>query len=245
MSSYVGKIRTEYEEGPIATTALGVCQTLASDAEKIVSLESFTNILDGVSVRVLFRYSNTALNPTLNINGTGALPIYRYGTTAPGITEKESWRAGAVLSLTFVSDAAANGAWLMDNWENDDTTYNAATTSTAGLMSSTDKTNLDALQAKKSTYDSLSKPLIFTNVSVASNLWTSSSTYSNYGFQADISGLTGVDASWFPIVAFNPNHQDAYNFAGVALSQAGGKLRIYASVKPTSNITIPSIAFIK
>lgn len=242
---YVAKMEAENGQGPIAATVLGICETPSATAAKVVSLGAFTNIMDGVSVRILFKYANTADNPTLNINNTGAKPLYRYGTTPPGTTVKESWRPNAVCSVTFVADAAEEGAWVMENWENDDTTYSPATQSTAGLMSAQDKTNLDALNSAKAGYDTLVKPLIFQNVAVASSLWVSSSTYTNYPYQADISGLTGVDATFFPIVAFNPNNHASYNFAGVALSQAGGKLRIYAAVKPTANITIPSIAFIK
>ena len=245
MAGYVGKITAEYEEGPVAASAMGTCSTPSATAAKIVTFEAFTNLMDGVSIRVLFRYSNTAANPTLDVNGTGPLPIYRYGTTAPGQSAKTSWQAGAVISLTYVSEAGENGAWMIDNWENDDTTYNVATQNADGLMSAQDKTNLDALNSAKAGYDTLVKPKIFQNVSVASNLWVSSSTYANYPYQADISGLTGVDATYLPIVAFNPNNHASYNFAGVALSQAGGKLRIYAAIKPTTNITIPSIAFIK
>ena len=244
ITGYAGYVEAEAGAGPIASTLYGVCNTAAETAAKVVSLPAFTNLLDGVSIRVRFKYSNTAENPTLNVENTGAKPIFRYGTTRPGTTPETSWGAGAVVSLTYDLET---DAWYLDNWMNTNTTYGNATSGTAGLMSGTDKTNLDALQAAKSGYDGLvtNKTKIFTNVSVAANLWTSSSTYTNYGFQADISGLTGVDATWFPIVAFNPNHIDSYSLAPAALSQAGGKLRIYAAVKPTSAITIPSIAFIK
>jgi len=56
----------------------------------------------GTTVRVQFTNSNTATNPTLNINGIGAKPIYKFGTTRPGTTPEDSWSAGEV--VTFVYD---------------------------------------------------------------------------------------------------------------------------------------------
>jgi len=49
------------------------------------SLHSFT-LVHGITAHVYFENSNTASSPTLNINQTGAKPIYKYGTTVPGTT---------------------------------------------------------------------------------------------------------------------------------------------------------------
>lgn len=53
----------------------GTCGTPASTAEKTVSMSGFALSLDAV-VSVKFTYGNTAASPSLNINSTGAKPIY-------------------------------------------------------------------------------------------------------------------------------------------------------------------------
>ena len=52
----------------------GTCSTIASTAAKVVSITGFT-LCTGATVLVKFTQVNTAPNPTLNINSTGAKPI--------------------------------------------------------------------------------------------------------------------------------------------------------------------------
>lgn len=59
----------------------GVCSTAASTAAKTVDTESADFELEvGKSVVVKFTNGNTASNPTLNVDGTGATPIYLNGS---------------------------------------------------------------------------------------------------------------------------------------------------------------------
>ena len=53
---------------------LGSCDTVAATAAKEVTVEGFA-LLPGAVIGVRFEYANTAENPTLNINGTGAAAI--------------------------------------------------------------------------------------------------------------------------------------------------------------------------
>lgn len=53
----------------------GTCSTSSSTAAKTVSITGFT-LVTGAKITVLFSYKNTASNPTLNVSGTGAKPIY-------------------------------------------------------------------------------------------------------------------------------------------------------------------------
>ena len=55
------------------------CSTAAGTTEKAVALSGFT-LVDGAKVAVLFTVTNTASNPTLNVNSTGAKPIYYRGS---------------------------------------------------------------------------------------------------------------------------------------------------------------------
>ncbi len=95
----------------------GYCTTAAGTAAKEVTVDGFT-LETGVTIFVKFQYANTVSNPTLNVNGTGALPTYRYGTTRHS-TDKDTdgWQAGAVVAFTY--DGAG---WSAHYWNT--TTYN-------------------------------------------------------------------------------------------------------------------------
>ena len=91
----------------------GVCSTEAATVAKEVTVPKF-ELKDGALVVVKFTNANSIASPTLNVNGTGAKPIYRYGTTAVSTSQSTTgWRAGAV--QLFVYDGAG---WVRDFWEN-------------------------------------------------------------------------------------------------------------------------------
>jgi len=83
------------------------------------------------------------------------------------------------------------------------------------------------------------KTLSFTNKTVASSAWESSSTYAGYGYRASVA-CSGVTANHFPMVAFSPADAGSGNFAPVVQSYSGG-VYIYARSKPAATVTIPSI----
>lgn len=138
---YIGKVTTsDGSTHLVGSTLYGTCSTAAATAAKVVTLTNFSSLETGVTIHVKFTYTNSAANPTLNVNSTGAKTIYRYGTTAPSTSAKTSWNANAVVSFTYDGTN-----WMMNDWLNDDTTYSAATTSSNGLMSSSDKSKLDGI----------------------------------------------------------------------------------------------------
>ena len=106
--SYTGKIKIDNDEFPVAATLYGTCSSLAAATEKAVVLANFDTLMEGVAVAVKFVYGNTATNPTLNVNGTGAKPIYKFGTTAPGNVATEAWNANSI--VTFGYDGTS---WMM------------------------------------------------------------------------------------------------------------------------------------
>ena len=53
----------------------GVCSTLANNLAKTVAMPNFV-LQPGAMVAVLFRFGNSASMPSLNVNATGAKPIY-------------------------------------------------------------------------------------------------------------------------------------------------------------------------
>lgn len=64
--------------GTAAITHYGTCSTAAATAAKTVALTGFS-LVTGAEVTVKFTVTNTAASPTLNVNSTGAKPIYYRG----------------------------------------------------------------------------------------------------------------------------------------------------------------------
>lgn len=56
----------------------GICNTAANEATKTVTITGFS-LKTGAIVYVKFTNNNTTIAPTLNVNSTGAKPIYMYG----------------------------------------------------------------------------------------------------------------------------------------------------------------------
>lgn len=102
----------------------GTCSTAAATAAKTVSCTGF-GLVTGAEITVRFTVTNTAANPTLNVNGTGAKPIYY---------------RGAAISAGYL---AANRTYIFryngTQWDlvgdiNTNTTYGLATASNRGLV---------------------------------------------------------------------------------------------------------------
>ena len=65
--------------GTANITHYGSCSTTGSTAAKVVSCTGFS-LVTGARIVVKFTATNTAANPTLNVNGTGAKAIYYKGS---------------------------------------------------------------------------------------------------------------------------------------------------------------------
>lgn len=88
----------------IAHSLYGYCTTAAGTAAKSVSLYtgastttdgtwSSNDLFNGLTISVRFKYSNIASSSvTLNVNGSGAKNIYRYGTTPASTNTATSWQ---------------------------------------------------------------------------------------------------------------------------------------------------------
>ena len=100
----------------------GVCDTAQATLAKEVTIANFPTTLQ-TGQQVTIKFTNASANSdssspmTLNVSGTGAYTIYRYGTTlADNGTTTSGWIAGAVQTFTF----DGNG-WVREYWNN--TTY--------------------------------------------------------------------------------------------------------------------------
>jgi hypothetical protein len=122
-------------DGSSAITHFGTCSTAAGTAAKVVALAGFS-LVAGAEITITFTVTNTAANPTLNVNGSGAKPIYyRNAVISAGYL-------AANRTYKFVYDGTQ---YELIGDINVNTTYSVATESANGLMSSTDKTNLNNL----------------------------------------------------------------------------------------------------
>lgn len=68
--------------GSAAVSHYGTCSTAAGTAAKTVALSNYV-LVTGALVTVKFTVTNTAANPTLNVNSTGAKAIYYRGSAVP------------------------------------------------------------------------------------------------------------------------------------------------------------------
>lgn len=87
------------------------CTTAASTVAKVVDLEGFT-LVEGARVTVKFSATNSASDPTLNVNGTGAKAIKYRGTAAVTSSNSYKWQAGNIID--FIYDGTN---WLMVGWQ--------------------------------------------------------------------------------------------------------------------------------
>lgn len=94
------------------------CNTAEGTAAKVATVVSGNfSLFTGARVVVKFTNKNSASSPTLNVGGTGAKAMRRYGSTAMGTDATTSgWIAGAVQAFTYDGTA-----WVSDYWNN--TTY--------------------------------------------------------------------------------------------------------------------------
>lgn len=119
------------------------CATAGSTTAKVAVCEGFT-LKTGAAVIVKFTYYNTATSPTLNVNGTGAKYIKKYGTTG-GIAYM--WYSGEMVQ--FVYDGAN---WVMTKGMTATTTYYGLT-KLSSSVSSTSTTEAATPSAVKQAYD--------------------------------------------------------------------------------------------
>lgn len=157
------------------------CPTASATAAKVATITPATTdftLTTGTTVTVRFTYTNTVASPTLNVNGTGAVAIMRYGTTAPSTSAKTSWQANSINTLTYDGTY-----WRLNNWLNDDTTYNLGRNLHATAIKVLEAVESGRLMAgTASGYKkivaglqfSLSYPLLY-----ASAAYTANTTYTN------------------------------------------------------------------
>lgn len=146
--------------------AYGTCDTAAATAAKVVTLTGNTNwaLTTGSLITVKFTNTNTAASPTLNVNNTGAYPIWY---NASEYTSASSYGGYASRHITY----QFNGThWVFVSWSydtNSDTKVEqAAAITTAGeypvilaYSTSTSKVTNTVKKASTLTYNPSTKIL--------------------------------------------------------------------------------------
>ena len=115
----IQKVTADGNTHLIASTAYGECTTEGATAAKTVNITGdgtttvpFT-LIKGTTIHVKFTNVNSAENPTLNVNSTGAKPIVKYGTTGVGTLSTRAWHGGSVVALTYDGTS-----WVIDSYKN-------------------------------------------------------------------------------------------------------------------------------
>lgn len=89
--------------GPYGGPIYGLCDTAAHITSKVVSTGDNISPVAGDCFVIYFTYTNTVVNPTLNIDSSGAFPIYLPNGQIPSTTNLayHIWEAGAYVELLF------------------------------------------------------------------------------------------------------------------------------------------------
>ena len=133
--------------------AYGTCSTAAATAAKVISISGNSNwdLTAGSVIVIKFSYTNTASNPTFNVNSKGAKSVWY--NTALITTSNLAYAGTASRPMEFMYDGTQFVflGWSIDN----NTTYSIVTSSANGLVPMFD--------AADGTIDSASTDWVLTN----------------------------------------------------------------------------------
>lgn len=149
----------------------GTCTTTAATAAKVVTVEGDFELKEGVAVDVRFTYTNSASSPTLNVNGTGAKAIKKYGSTAPGTY---MWYVNSIVRLIY------NGTyWVMQNGTTATTTYYGVTklNSSTNSTSNTEAATPSAVKAAMDKANAAQVKPTYTVSNLIASSWGQGGTY--------------------------------------------------------------------
>ena len=117
----------------------GTCATAAATVAKVVTCSGFV-LETGAIIAVKFTYYNSGASPTLNVNGTGAIAIKQYGSTA---ASTYMWRSGEVVLFVY------NGSyWELISKSTATTTYYGLTKLSSSVTSTSTTVAANAYAVK-------------------------------------------------------------------------------------------------
>lgn len=209
------------------------CTTAAATAAKTVTYDGFS-LVTGATILVKFTNGNSASNPTLNVNSTGAKSINWNGNNIA---------SSSIIKSYTVYELVYDGSyWRLLGGVDTNTTYSAATTSAAGLMSAADKTKLDGITASADSVSftqsltSGTKVGTITINGTGTDVYCQTNTNTHYttGIAAGESGATTNAAATDPYIAV----RDDSTYRSQVRLVGGGATTI--SSDASGNITISS-----
>lgn len=173
----------QYVDGIVATAPyFGVCSD--SDVTRSVTVNDGFVLAEGVMINVFFEVASTS-SATLNVNNTGAYPIYIYGTQAVTSSSAWGWREGQLVELVF-----HDSKWYVQNQY-----FSNAGTTGAGLMTGTHVTKLSSLDPNSTT------PIQLTNQDL-DDIHPTNTTWYYAGGNNTVENKPGSNFTSFGMVCF-------------------------------------------
>lgn len=113
--AYITKKTTQDGVKPIGSNLFGTCLTSSNTATKVVTLDDFDVLVQGVTIHVMFRFANAVESGVqLKVGSTEPRPVFCNGETGKG-----KWEEGAVISFTYTG-----ALWAMNDTQTlDPVTY--------------------------------------------------------------------------------------------------------------------------
>ena len=140
----INKVVLDGTTHTIAASALAICNTAAASSAKVATVsgnQTFT-LIEGTTIQVQFKYANTATNPTLNINGTGAKSIFCFGTEPITNDPNFSWQDGSIISFTYNGTGWVYNGYQIATGSGGGVQRNANWTATTGVTSILNKPSI-------------------------------------------------------------------------------------------------------
>jgi len=103
---------SKYTDDTLVKTQYGTCTYANTTQNKYVNCPGFV-LYPGARIMVSFSYGNLAEAPTLNVNGTGAKPIWAKGAV---IAPQYYWRMNALCEFVYeeyLDEGIVKGRWVM------------------------------------------------------------------------------------------------------------------------------------
>lgn len=199
----------------------GTCSTAPFDAAKIVELTSgvYWKARPGSVVYVWSSYSNIANNPTLNVNNTGAFPIYYNGSQITTSNKSYATYANRLMKFVFTGKYYMFAGWGVDT----NTTYSVATSSANGLMSAADKAKLDSIESGADS-------IVISKTSAGGKTTASFTVNGGTATTFDIYGITDTYNPTSASSTYSLSQLGAKNLYNAVLSKAGGDMNSDARI---------------